>query len=513
MDWQQTIIGVIGGLTVGGGLAYVVLRGRAQQDEVDLEKELARLTDEARDVAAQEMKTELSALTEQVEAEAADVRKEQKMRTDKLQQQESDLDNRTEQARRQEKSLSRRERDIGRREKKLADREGQISSLHDEHKERLESVAGISQSEARAVLMEEIEEDAKVNSLERVRAIEAEAKTLAEERARIIVSSAIQRYASEHVSDRTISAVTLPTEDMKGRIIGREGRNIRAFESASGCDVVIDESPDTVMISSFNPVRREIGKRAMERLLVDGRIHPARIEEIVERVRKEMDQIVRKTGEDAALELEITGLHPEVVKALGRLNYVTSFAQNVLRHSIEVGTLAGLMADEIGLKRKQAVRAGVLHDIGRALDQGYEGECSEIGAAFLRKHGESKAILHAVRAATKPNLQDTALSQIVAAAKTLSANRPGARRESLSSYINRLEDLERLALDFDGVERCYAIQAGQEVRVMVDNARMNDKASDILARDIAKRIEAEMSYTGEVKVSVIRSVRAVQYAR
>ena len=513
MDWLQIILSAGGGLIVGGGLAFVIQRGRSEKEQVQLEEELARLTQDAREEASLAMKEELAALTEEVESEAAAVREQHRVRASKLQEQEDELDGRAEQARRQEKSLSRRERDIGRREKKLSERESLISSLNDEHKARLESLAGISQSEARAVLLEEIEEDAKKASLDRVRAIEAEAQGLAAERARMVVSAAIQRYASEHVSDRTVSAVTLPTEDMKGRIIGREGRNIRAFESASGCDVVIDESPDTVMISSFNPVRREVGRLAMERLLADGRIHPARIEEVVERVRKEMDQLVKKTGEDAALELEITGLHAEIVKALGRLNYVTSFAQNVLRHCVEVGTLAGLMADELGLKRKQAVRAGLLHEIGRALDQGYEGTTGEISAAFLRKHGESKIIVQTVRACHDETLQDTALAQIVAAAKALSATRPGARRDSLASYIHRLEDMEKLVAGFEGVERCYAIQAGQELRVMVDNSKMSDKDADILARDIAKKIQSDMSHTGEVKVSVIRSVRAVQYAR
>jgi len=509
----EIIYGVVIGLIGGGGLAYFLTQRGGEQSQANLEEELTRLTNEARETAGAEMKQELEALTEQIESEASEVRGDLKKRSSKLLQQEDEIEKRTEQARRQEKSLGRREKDIGRRERKILDREEQMTEFHAEHKERLESLAGISQSEARSILMEEIEQDARNASLERIRTIESEAQSLAEERARMVVSAAIQRYASEHVSDRTVSAVTLPTEDMKGRIIGREGRNIRAFESVSGCDVVIDESPDTVMISSFNPVRREVGKRSMERLLADGRIHPARIEEVVGRVRKEMDQIVKKTGEDAALELEIAGLHPEVIKALGRLNYVTSFAQNVLRHSIEVGMLAGLMAEELGLKRKSAVRAGLLHDIGKALDHDYDGNSTQAGAAFCRKHGESKAIVHAIDTCRDTTKQDTALAQIVSAAKSLSASRPGARRDSLASYIKRLEDLEALASDFEGVERCYAIQAGQEIRVMVDNARMSDRDSDLLARDIARKVEKELSYSGEIKVSVIRSIRAVQYAR
>ena len=277
--------------------------------------------------------------------------------------------------------------------------------------------------------------------------------------------------------------------------------------------MIIDESPDTVMVSSFNPVRRHVAQVAMERLLADGRIHPARIEEVAARVRKEVDQMVKRKGEEAALELEIAGLHPELIKAMGRLHFVTSFAQNVLRHSMEVGALAGLMADELGVKRKPIVRAGFLHDIGMAVEHGVEGDVAEVGAALCRKYGESKAVVQAVAAIRDPSKQNTVISQLVAAAKTLSASRPGARRDSLSSYIKRLGDIEGLASEFEGVERCYAIQAGQELRVMVDNARLSDRDADLLSRNIARKIEKEMSYSGDIKVNVVRSVRAVAYAR
>ena len=277
--------------------------------------------------------------------------------------------------------------------------------------------------------------------------------------------------------------------------------------------MVIDESPDTVMVSSFNPVRREVARIALEKLLEDGRIHPARIEEVVARTRKEVEQTVRKRGESAALEVEIAGLHPELVKTLGRLHFVSSFAQNVLQHSMEVATLAGMMADELGMKRKQAVRAGLLHDIGKGVEHEAEGNTAEVGAALCRKHGESKAIVHAIGAIADEKKQTSALSQIVAAAKILSESRPGARRESLASYVKRLEELEEFVGDFEGVERCYAIQSGSEVRVMVDNARMSDRDADLLAREIARRIGSELSVQGDVKVTVIRSVRAIQYAR
>jgi len=510
----ETIGAAIAGLAIGGGAAFFL--GRRGHDPEELEQIKAEADAKARaarDEAEASAAAEIAAMTERVESELADTRSDQKSRENKLRKEEDELEQRTEHLRHQEKSLTRREKDLGRREKKLDNREQTLGSLADEHKERLESIASLSQEEARDVLMDEVRESAMKASIDKIRTIEQEAKSVAQERARMIIASAIQRYASEHVGDRTVSAVRLPSEDMKGRIIGREGRNIRAFESASGCDVVIDESPDTVMVSSFNPVRREVARLALGKLLEDGRIHPARIEEVVARTRKEVDQIVRKKGEAAALEVEIAGLHPEIVKALGRLHFVNSFAQNVLRHSIEVATLAGMMADELGLKRKQAVRAGLLHDIGKGVEHEAEGNTSEVGAALCRKHGESKVVIHTIGALHEEAKQTSALSQIVSAAKKLSASRPGARRESLAAYIKRLEDLEEFVNDFDGVERCYAIQSGSEVRVMVDNARMSDRDADLLSREIARRIGSELSVQGDIKVTVIRSVRAIQYAR
>jgi ribonuclease Y len=300
---------------------------------------------------------------------------------------------------------------------------------------------------------------------------------------------------------------------MKGRIIGREGRNIRAFEQASGCDVVIDESPDTVMVSSFNPVRREVARSSMQKLLADGRIHPSRIEEVVERTRSEVDKMILVYGEEAALEVEVMNLHPELIKLLGKLQFVETFAQNALRHSVEVATLAGLMADELGIKRGHVVRAGLLHEIGRAVDHSQEGSIPSVGAGLLRKYGEAKGIVEAVSVIGEAGKQKTVISQLISAAKSLSSSRPGARRDSLDSYIKRLSDLEELAMSFDGVQQCYAIQAGGEVRVMVDNTRVNDRDADLLSRNIARKIEREAAGSGDVKVTVVRSVRAVQYAR
>ena len=505
------------GLLVGvilGWLAYRLWSGRGSEEALDRARQQAEeAAEQARKEAEAAARAQYEALTTEAERGDATRRRELAEREERLRKREDTLEKQDEALARRESTLTRREKDAGKRERRVERQEEEMKAANDEHKERLEAVAGLSQTEARSLLMDEVRGEAREKSIDQVRAIEKEALELAEERARLIVSAAVQRYASEHVADRTVSAVTLPSEDMKGRIIGREGRNIRAFEAATGCDVIIDDTPDGVVISCFNPVRREVGRLSMERLLQDGRVHPARIEEIVARTRKEIDQTVRQHGEAASLELEVAGLSPEVVKALGRLNYATSFAQNVLRHSVEVGALAGMMASELGLKPGPARRAGLLHDIGKAIEHDTEGSHAAAGATFLRKHGEKKNIIDAVAAHHGEVPQDSVLSQIVAAANALSASRPGARSESLAGYIKRLEDLEALASEFDGVERCYAIQAGREVRVMVDNARLSDRDADLLARDIAKRVEDELSYPGEVKVTVIRSTRAVQYAR
>lgn len=510
---EYAIAGLVG-LAVGAFVGLMLSRRQDPTEEIErIRREAAETVTRTRREAEETARAEYDALSSEIEREASERRAELKSREEKLRKREEAVESRDGEIGKQERKLSRREKDVGRRERRLDEQEQAAQEAVDEHRQQLEAVAGLSQQEARDVLMEEVADDARRASVDRIRAIEQEARELAEERARKVIAAAIQRFASEHVSDRTVRAVALPAEDMKGRIIGREGRNIRAFEAASGCDVVIDETPDAVMISSFNPVRREIGALAMEKLLADGRIHPARIEEVINRTREEMGQIVRRHGEEAALELEVSGLHPELVKALGRLHYVTSFAQNVLRHSIEVGALAGMIAAELGLKPRPAVRAGLLHDIGKAIDHESEGDHAEVGAALCRKHGESKAVVQAVHAHRDPDRQTSLLDHIVAAANGLSASRPGARSEHLAASIKRLEDLEALATEFEGVEKVFALQAGSEIRVLVDNARLSDRDADLLARDIARRIERELSSPGDVRVVVIRSTRAVQYAR
>jgi ribonuclease Y len=323
----------------------------------------------------------------------------------------------------------------------------------------------------------------------------------------------MMRYAAEFANERTVSVVQLPSEEMKGRIIGREGRNIRAFESATGIDVIIDDSPDTVIVSGFNPVRREIARLSLEKLVSDGRIHPARIEEIVEKTAREVEQNIKETGEDALFQLALGTMHPELIKLIGRMKYRTSYGQNVLQHSLEVGGLAGLMAAEMGVPVKQARRAGLLHDLGKAIDHEVEGPHALVGANFARKFGENAEVVHAIASHHTEEKPLTLLAHIVAAADAISGARPGARRESLENYLKRLNDLEEISNSFAGVNRSYAIQAGREVRIIVENERIDDDGATVLARDIAKKIEEQLSYPGQIKVCVIRETRAVEYAK
>ena len=510
----ETILYAAGGLIIGGVLASLFLKRNGGLGDLEaLEQKHALELEAVRKDAEKKARNDFKEMSAEVEKDAQLLRKKLNERERKVRKREESAESRNESLNRQEKSTSRREGDLNRREKKLETREDEVRAALGESRERLESIAGLSQQEARAMLMDEVREAAQQKAIDEIRAFELETKELADERARLIVSAAIQRYASEHVGDRTISTVRLPSEEMKGRIIGREGRNIRAFEAASGCDVVIDESPDTVMVSSFNPVRREVARQSMEKLLADGRIHPSRIEEVVARTVTEVDKMIVKYGEEAALEVEVMNLHPELIKLLGKLRFVETFAQNALRHSVEVATLGGLMADELGIKRGHVVRAGLLHDIGRAVEHTSDGSIISVGTNLLRKYGEAKGIVEAVSSLSDVNKQKTVVAQLVSAAKILSSSRPGARRDSLHTYVKRLESLEALAASFDGVNQAYAIQAGGEVRVMVDNTRISDRDADLLSRNIARKIEREAAGSGDVKVTVVRSVRAVQYAR
>jgi len=374
-------------------------------------------------------------------------------------------------------------------------------------------VANLRSDEAKQEIFRRVEEESKFEVAKLAKKIEDEAREVAEKKAKEIISFAIQRYSSDFVADATVSAVSLPSDEMKGRIIGREGRNIRAFEAATGVDLLVDDTPEVVTLSGFDPVRREIARLSLERLVHDGRIHPARIEEIVEKVKKEVDATIREEGEKAVFDLGISGLHPELVRTVGRLRYRTSYGQNILQHSKEVAYLAGMMAAELGVDEKLARRAGLLHDIGKAIDHEVEGSHQEIGGNLAKKHGENDYVINAIVSHHGEVDVNCVESALVAAADALSAARPGVRKESIENYLKRLGKLEELALAFNGVEKCYAIQAGREVRILVKPEMVNDDMSSMIARELSKKIEQELTYPGQIKVTVIRESRFVDYAK
>jgi ribonuclease Y len=450
----------------------------------------------------------------------ADVEAQQKARQRDLDRQMAELTEKEREADRRRRELERQLDDMAKSEKQIAARESAAEAsaraaaqLAIEAKTRLEKTAGLSQAEAREALIAEIRDEARLAAVAEVKRIEDDARAEAESRSKTIIAAAIQRYAGEYVTERTVATVPLPSDDMKGRIIGREGRNIRAIEAATGIDLIIDDTPEAVVISCFNPVRREIARLALTRLIADGRIHPTRIEESVEKATQEIEQQCKDAGEQATLDLGIGRLPPELVRLLGRLKFRSSNAQNLLQHSIEVGILAGAMAAELGLPVKVARRAGLLHDIGKAIDQEAEGPHAVIGAQHARRHGESPRVVHAIEAHHGDVAPTDIIAHLVDAANVLSGQRPGARREMLETYVQRLHDLEKIATSFPGVERAFAIQAGKEVRVIVENSRVSDDQARLLSKDIAGRVESDLSYPGQIRVSVIRETRATDYAK
>ncbi|MBW2017076.1 MAG: ribonuclease Y [Deltaproteobacteria bacterium] len=426
---------------------------------------------------------------------------------------EESLEKKIEQYENREKRLANREKELDKKEAGIREKINEYERLIEEQRRELERIAGISSGEAKNLLMESMMEEARHESAKMIRRIENEAREEANRKSQEILALAIKRYAGEYVTERTVSVVNLPNEEMKGRIIGREGRNIRAIEAATGIDVIIDDTPEAVILSGFNPVRREVAKISLERLIEDGRIHPARIEEVVEKVNKEIEESIKEAGEQATFDVGVHGIDPELVKLIGRLKYRSSYAQNVLQHSKEVSFICGVMAAELGLNVKQAKRAGLLHDIGKAVDHEVEGPHAAIGADLAKKYGESEAVVHAIAAHHEEIPPETPLAVLVQAADTLSGARPGARQEMLESYVKRLEDLERIAMSFNGVTKSYAIQAGREIRIMVEGKVINDDKSFLLCKDIAKKIERELTYPGQIKVTVIRETRAVEYAK
>jgi ribonuclease Y len=409
--------------------------------------------------------------------------------------------------------ISKKEKALDNQEKSLIEKEKRYNLLLEEQKVMLEKISGMSSDEAKRILMQSMENEARHEAAKSIRKIEEETKEKADKLAKNILSLAIQRYAADYVAESTVSVVNLPNDEMKGRIIGREGRNIRAIEAATGVDIIIDDTPEAVLLSGFDPVKREVARISLERLINDGRIHPARIEEIVEKVQQEMEVAIREAGEQAAFDVGVHRVNPELIKYLGKLKFRTSYDQNVLQHSLEVAFFTGIMASELGLNVKQAKRTGLFHDIGKAIDHEIEGSHAIIGADLARKHGEVAEIVHAIAAHHDDEKPQTVLAVLVQAADALSAARPGARREMMVTYVKHLKDLEEISGSFPGVSKSYAVQAGREIRIIVESKEVSDDDTLMLARDIAKRIESNLTYPGQIKVTVIRETRAVEYAK
>lgn len=453
-----------------------------------------------------EAKEETHRLRNEIEQEERTRRAELQRTERRLLQKEESLDRKLEALERKEESITRKERELEAAKEELA-------KLHAEQRAELQRISGLSSEEAKALLLRDIENEMRHEAAVMIRDIEAQAKEEADRRAREIVAAAIQRCAADHVAETSVSVVSLPNDEMKGRIIGREGRNIRALETLTGIDLIIDDTPEAVILSGFDPVRREIAKVALEKLISDGRIHPARIEEMVEKAQKEVEAVIKEEGESAAIEAGVHGLHPELIRLLGRLKFRSSFGQNVLKHSLEVAHLAAGMAAELGANIAVAKRAGLLHDIGKAVDHEVEGPHVQIGVDLARKYRESSEVIHAIATHHGDEEPKTIEAVLVQAADAISAARPGARRETLEAYIKRLTKLEEVADSFDGVEKAYAIQAGREIRIMVKPEKIDDLAAVRLARDIVKKIEEELEYPGQIKVTVIRETRVIDYAK
>jgi ribonucrease Y len=502
------------------GFAALATRRRSAAALADARQRAERLLDEARrEGEAKVREAELSAkeklLAARSEFESVSRQRRQELEEveKRLTLKEAGLDRRVDEHAVKEREVAAAEKAVAQREKDLAASETELERLVAEQRGRLEHVAGLTAQQAREELVRSLEGDARLEAANLIKRIEDEAREQAGKKAQWLMGMAVQRLASDFVSETTVSVVELPSDEMKGRIIGREGRNIRALELATGVDLIVDDTPEAVILSGFDPFRREIARVALERLIADGRIHPARIEEIVEKVKGEFDQRIQQDGEAALLELKIPGMHPELVRLLGRLRYRTSYGQNVLNHSKEVAFLAATMAAELKANVQIVKRAGLLHDIGKAIDREVDGTHLELGIELLRKHGESEDVVHAMACHHGDYDPKTIEAVLVTSADALSAARPGARREVLETYVQRLEKLEEIASSFKGVEKCFAIQAGREIRVIVDAGKLSDDHAMWLSKDIAKKIEAELTYPGQIRVTVIREMRAVEYAR
>jgi len=519
----ETIIAAGAALVVGALVGWLIARAiktkRAAEEATEAQQQAREIRERAEreamalvkdaEIAAREEK--IKALAE-VEEEGKQVKVEAKRNEERFRQREEILEKKKDVLTSKEIELSKKEAGIERGERALVDKNRQAEARLEEVQLTIERKAGMSREEAKKELVQQITDDARRAAAMRVKQVEDEAKEEAETRAKRIVGIAIQRYAGEHVQERAVSVIHLPNDEMKGRIIGREGRNIRALEAATGIDLIVDDTPETVVISGFDPVRREVARLSLERLIQDGRIHPTRIEDVVAKAQNDVNKAVKDAGEQAILELGLARVHPELVRTLGRLKFRYSYAQNVLRHSVECGFLAGMMAAELGLNVRKARRAGLLHDIGKAMTHEVEGSHALVGAQFAKKHGEEELVVNAIASHHEEEPPTSVIAHLVGAADALSGARPGARREMLESYVKRLEDLENICTSFDGVSKSYAIQAGREVRVLVEHDRVKDEEAVLLAKDIAARIESELTYPGQIKVTVIRETRAVAVA-
>jgi len=518
----NVLLGVIG-FILGGLVSSSIFLFRRKQRQIQIELErstAARIIEEAKKEASAirregEIQAKDSILKSRVEfeKEVRETRREVQELERKLFRAEESLDKRMDKVEKRGAELEKLDASVRGREKALEGKEAECKRLIDDARSQLEQVAGMSREEARKNLIEQMVEEARYQSAKRIRLVEEQAKEEADQKAKKIVTLAIERLAGDFVTERTVSVVHLPNDDMKGRIIGREGRNIRALEAATGIDLIVDDTPESVILSGHNPIRREIARMSLEKLISDGRIHPGRIEEVVRKAEQEVEESIREAGQKAIFDVGVHGIHPELIKLLGRLKFRYSYAQNVLLHSIEAAFICGAMAAELGLNERQARRAALLHDIGKAVDHEVEGSHAIIGAELARKYGESPKIVNAIAAHHEEVKAETILAPLVDAADALSGARPGARREMVETYVRRLEELERISNSFKGVEKSYAVQAGREIRIIVQSNVVSDEEAARMAREVALKIESEMTYPGQVKVTVIREVRAVDYAR